>query len=33
MFYKAINAVGMAIIVGKYTLLGLLAAVAVTNAA
>ncbi len=33
MLHKAINAVGMAIIIGKYTLLGLLAAVAVTNAA
>lgn len=33
MFHRAINAVGMAIIVGKYILLGLLAAVAVTNAA
>ncbi len=33
MLHQAINAVGMAIIIGKYTLLALLAAVAVTNAA
>lgn len=33
MLYQAINALGMAIIIGKYTLLGLLAAITLTNAA
>ncbi len=32
MIFHAINAVGVAIIVGKYLLFGLLAAVTITNA-